>query len=312
MRPGLHADDIYIMVEDEFLCTAHLYTTHLHHAEYQRLKHLARSTNASTIQNISRPVDSITTMRAETKRKKAAEAQSIRTKAALEEMKGKSMVRAGGEGSDFESSFDENDGVEGPWEGTQLQRFMVKSPRKGLTSLTGLQGVMSHTRAAKGFERPEVRGASPTPRRANAQRKGGRVAVEEDSSSGDDDDLDAPKRAPSRAPAPVSKTPAISKRRAKPPSPPRPAAKRSFLDLTPLPKPAPTNTTKPSEKTHRDPNPPPAKHEPVAEETRSTLSTTELLARRRRMKAKREREEKERKMSGSRKMGVDEIPVFLV
>lgn len=311
MRPGLHADDIYIMVEDEFLSTAHLYTTHLHHAEYQRLKTLARSTNASTIQNISRPVDSITSMRAETRRKKAAEAQSTRTKAALEEMKGKSMVRAGGEGSGSESSFDENDGVEGPWEGTQLQRFMVKSPRKGLTSLTGLQGVMSHTRAAKGFERPE-RGGSPTPRRPNLQRKGGPVAVEEDSSSVDDDDLDAPKRAPSRAPAAVSKTPAISKPRAKPPSPPRPPAKRSFLDLTPLPKPAPTNTTKPSENTRRDPDPPPAKHEPVAEETRSTLSTTELLARRRRMKAKREREEKERKMSGGGKIEVDEIPVFLV
>ena len=44
MHPGLNADDIYVMVEDEFLATAQLYTQHLHQAEYQRLKALARVT----------------------------------------------------------------------------------------------------------------------------------------------------------------------------------------------------------------------------------------------------------------------------
>lgn len=42
MREGYSADDVYMMVEDEFLSTAQLYTSHLHHAEYQRLKKLAK------------------------------------------------------------------------------------------------------------------------------------------------------------------------------------------------------------------------------------------------------------------------------
>ncbi|KAF4549169.1 Hypothetical protein D9617_23g005840 [Elsinoe fawcettii] len=42
IREGYSADDIYMMVEDEFLSTAQLYTQHLHHAEYQRLKKLAK------------------------------------------------------------------------------------------------------------------------------------------------------------------------------------------------------------------------------------------------------------------------------
>jgi hypothetical protein len=36
-------DDGWMMVEDELLTTARLFTAHLHHAEYQRLKGLARS-----------------------------------------------------------------------------------------------------------------------------------------------------------------------------------------------------------------------------------------------------------------------------
>lgn len=43
MRPGLVADDAYVMVEDEFLVTARSFTAHLHYAEYQRLKAVARA-----------------------------------------------------------------------------------------------------------------------------------------------------------------------------------------------------------------------------------------------------------------------------
>ena len=69
MRPGLEQDDIWVMVEDEFLSTAHLYTSHLHKAEYLRLKKLARAQNASTIQNIARPVDDRTEQSMESRKK---------------------------------------------------------------------------------------------------------------------------------------------------------------------------------------------------------------------------------------------------
>src|ERR1700759_4337684 len=38
MISGLEHDDGWVMVEDEFLTTAKLFTAHLHNADYQRLK----------------------------------------------------------------------------------------------------------------------------------------------------------------------------------------------------------------------------------------------------------------------------------
>ncbi|KAK4174148.1 hypothetical protein QBC36DRAFT_45912 [Triangularia setosa] len=56
MIEGVDHDDRYRMVEDEFLAVAGEFTRHLHAAEYQRLKGLARFQNAETISAISRPV----------------------------------------------------------------------------------------------------------------------------------------------------------------------------------------------------------------------------------------------------------------
>lgn len=42
MREGYDADDIWMMVEDELLATAQLYTQNLHHAEYLRLSQQAK------------------------------------------------------------------------------------------------------------------------------------------------------------------------------------------------------------------------------------------------------------------------------
>ena len=49
-------DDKWIMVEDEFLSTAQLFTKSLHKQEYQRLQEEANSKNASQIRHIQRPV----------------------------------------------------------------------------------------------------------------------------------------------------------------------------------------------------------------------------------------------------------------
>lgn len=61
MRPE---DDRYRMVEDELLRTARRFTTHLHRAEYERLKRLARSQNEDSIREIERPVVGTPTMEA--------------------------------------------------------------------------------------------------------------------------------------------------------------------------------------------------------------------------------------------------------
>jgi len=53
---GYDQDDKWVMVEDEFLETAKLFTRHLHHAEYQRLKLLAKERKPS---NIMQRVDSM-------------------------------------------------------------------------------------------------------------------------------------------------------------------------------------------------------------------------------------------------------------
>ncbi|KOS18251.1 hypothetical protein ESCO_002975 [Escovopsis weberi] len=56
MVPGALDDDRYRMVEDEFLAVAQRFTAHLHRAEYERLKALARRRHAATLSEIERPV----------------------------------------------------------------------------------------------------------------------------------------------------------------------------------------------------------------------------------------------------------------
>lgn len=69
----IHTDDKYRMVEDELLHTARHFTTHLHRAEYNRLKMLAKAQNAATIREIERPVvPGVKTAR--TRRREAARA----------------------------------------------------------------------------------------------------------------------------------------------------------------------------------------------------------------------------------------------
>ncbi|KAF6229293.1 hypothetical protein HO133_007409 [Letharia lupina] len=327
MRPGLSADDIYIMVEDEFHAVAQTFTKHLHHAEYIRLRNAVRDRNAPTINNISRPVDSITTMREETRRKKEAEAREAKMKAAIESIK----VPKGAIGPLDESDISdfEEDRQDDPWQGTQLQHFITTSPKKNLTGLTGLQGVISHTRAAAGYSKPEKRPSQPTklfePARPNASASKTifAPAAGNATSDTDDDDLDAPSRLPPRPPTRIPSRPPTTaakptplptsrdpphrqpKRRAPTPPPAKPF-QRSFLDLTPR---APPASIPLSSKASRRPIPPdpspPVRPEPL-QEPRSSLSDV-----RQRLKVRREREERERKRSGSG-IGVDDIPVFLV
>ena len=201
MIEGLDRDDIYVMVEDEFHAVAKQFTQHLHHAEYKRLKNLAKTRNASAITTISRPTDSITEMRAETKKRKEHESKAAKQKIALALMKGQAVAKRPKTGSDIESDVEVTK-ADGLWAGTTLHGLMT-SPSRKQTSLTGLQGVLSSTRAAAGYSKPEGR-ASQAKHFDLGPRAGTHIApstrvlsgahtVDGDSTATEeDDDLDAP------------------------------------------------------------------------------------------------------------------------
>ncbi|KAG6215982.1 hypothetical protein E4U50_006686 [Claviceps purpurea] len=95
-------DDKYRMVEDELLHTAQQYTTHLHRAEYIRLKAVISSRNAHTIREMERPV--VPSSGGSTPRGRA-----VRVRRKIVEGKQAVLV-----------------GEEAPWMGTSLQGLMEK------------------------------------------------------------------------------------------------------------------------------------------------------------------------------------------
>ena len=328
MRPGLSADDIYIMVEDEFHAVAQTFTKHLHHAEYIRQKKAAKERNASTISNISRPVDSVTTMREETRKKKEVEAREGKMKAAIESIK--APKRAQDPLDESNSSDFEDDKQDDPWQGTQLQRFMTTSSKKNLPGLTGLQGVTSHTRAAAGYSKSEKRPPQPTrlfesthPTAAVSKNTTAVQATLDSSSDTDDDDLDVPSRIPPRPPpkifsrpresaSQIIPSPAMTKTAAprfpaaqRPTPHPAKPVQRPPIDTMPCTSPASTISVPNPSKTQVSPDTPPIVRSEPLQESRPSLSEV-----RQRLKARREREEKENKARGG--IADDEIPVFLV
>lgn len=183
------------MVEDEFYAVAKTFTQHLHHAEYLRLKNLAESRTASTASPISRPIDSITTMRNETKKKTQAETRDVRTKSALQQIKDAKRPASDDSGlSDADNAY---------WKGTALQGLMTVSSTKNQTSLAGLQGVKSSTRAAAGYSKAESKPSHPRARAIDLGPRASKPTSSKPSLSEDlnpedssTDDLDAPPARP--------------------------------------------------------------------------------------------------------------------
>lgn len=304
MLDGLDRDDIYIMVEDEFHAIARTFTQHLHHAEYLRLKSLAKTRNASTVSNISRPVDSITVMRAETKKKKEAENREAKNKTALEQLRSTAQKpRPTSEDSDF-SELEGKD--EGHWKGTALQGFMTTSPGRNQTSLAGLQSIKSSTRAAAGFSKAETKPACTSARPFNLAPKPLNQHISKTlrsdtstTSEGSDDDLDAPitNRNTTRKPP---NAPNIPRTISNPPSsfPPTAQKPRTTGKNNTIP-PSPISSKKPRQS---------------QEENISRSSLIQIEAAKRRLKARMAKEETDKKKRQEKKgerVEVDEIPVFL-
>jgi hypothetical protein len=197
MRPGLDADDIYIMVEDEFQSIAQFYTQHLHHAEYKRLKRLARSHRAEESARISRP-----TVGGEVSKERSMQkAQEDRTERANAAITGTGVRSKGGCKVNARETSDEGDSDievmrdDDPWVGTTLQSLMTIGSG-GSKSLVGLQGISANTRAAAGLGRQKKavdlsRTYDLDGKRGEYVKDDGHVSVETETAS-DSDDLDRP------------------------------------------------------------------------------------------------------------------------
>lgn len=173
MREGLSADDIYVMVEDEFYSTAQLFTAPLHRAAYERLKRLHRSRGEKTLANLERATDG---------RTKAG--MALRMKMEAEERAKKQKKRAGLEEDDDES--DDNDEYMAV---PQLAGLMTSS--QSTQTRTGTEGVVkakSNTRAAAGYLQSPNKGKRTKNVFVNEKAM---PSVEEDDESTNDDDLDA-------------------------------------------------------------------------------------------------------------------------
>lgn len=190
------------MVEDEFLAAAHKFTAHLHAAEYQRLKELAKDQNADAIRSLSRPVTGA--MTDSVKRNQAAlqirRSQAKGLKRALSRTKG----------------VDDEDVDERPWAGTNLQELM-DSPRKKPVPLTSVISTVPGTRAAALVRQETAARSRSSPceqrshRRVNttsqtrplfASRSNSASAQARETSGNDDIDLDSylpSGRAPTKA-----------------------------------------------------------------------------------------------------------------
>ncbi|KAI1413808.1 hypothetical protein F5Y13DRAFT_198183 [Hypoxylon sp. FL1857] len=177
MIEGLENDDLYRMVEDEFLSTAQQFTAHLHAAEYHRLKAASKSQNADTIRNISRPV--VGRMSDLVKKKQDRKTRFEKQKEATR----KALANKGQSNDDTESKDD-------PWQTASLYGLMEK-PRQQATRLDNLTKVTTTTRAAAGFnpvKSPSSARTRPTlPGNIHGSRST-KPAPKETSETEDDDD----------------------------------------------------------------------------------------------------------------------------
>lgn len=184
MREGFDADDIYMMVEDEFDSTARLFTQHIHHAEYQRLRRLHKSRGEETLRKLGHGTDGRT-----------EQSRALRLKLEAQERAQKKT-----EPEDEEESESDDEYKRDP----QLAGLMTASQRAGTSQdVSGLAKAKSTTRAAAGY--------SQSPRKGNKWKKDVSPATVpkmrwmspllEDGSTDDDEyDLDAPMRAPKAKP----------------------------------------------------------------------------------------------------------------
>ena len=187
MREGYNADDIHMMVEDEFLSTAKMFTQHIHHAEYVRLKKLAKSRGTGTLQAISRSTDGRT-----------EQSNALRMRLEAEETAKKIKNGVTNVSGEDESSGSEDEYMHDP----QLAGLMTNKSQVR-KDLSGVSKARSNTRAAAGFSQSpqnierkrDVFADNGQAKTVAPSTKAAKVLDDQVSSDASEDDLDA---APSR------------------------------------------------------------------------------------------------------------------
>lgn len=144
MIEGVDGDDKYRMVEDEFIGIASQFTTHLHKAEYQRLKQQAKAQNADKIRSISRPA--VGALTAAAKKRQEMRKHLAKQRNGLRRAAANSKQRQDDAGDDEDGFADVNR------PGTSLYSLMER-PGKAELPLTNLTSTTTSTRASAGFKR---------------------------------------------------------------------------------------------------------------------------------------------------------------
>lgn len=135
MNDGLDGDDRWIMVEDEFMSTAKEYTRHLHQAEYDRLRQLAKKRNTSAIYSIT-----------STAHPGASKETRVRKKAAALDKAQMQLL-----GSSAGDSDDDDD----PWAANPHLASLVSRVQQPSAKLSQMAGITCNTRASLGFAQSE-------------------------------------------------------------------------------------------------------------------------------------------------------------
>ncbi|KAL7938160.1 hypothetical protein V8C35DRAFT_276550 [Trichoderma chlorosporum] len=146
MIPGPLNDDKFRMVDDEFLHIAQRFTAHLHRAEYDRLKALAKVQNAATIREIERPTVANAGPTVGARQRSESAQKAMKQRKALEADGGDDA----GDGDDGNAKEDER---WSPWATTGLQGLMEAPRREGrvIRSMASASSSSSRTRAAAGY-----------------------------------------------------------------------------------------------------------------------------------------------------------------
>ena len=198
MIEGFDHDDRYRMVEDELLFIAGTFTKHLHAAEYQRLKTLASSRNAETIESISRPVTG--SMADLVKRRQAAVSLAASQHRGLKKALGKRSRSRTNSDSDAKAD------SPGPDLASTSLQFLMNSPRKKNVPISAVVGNTTSSRVTAGIRdgnqarRPMLSGAPVRATSGPEPRSRSHIILQEqvDSTESDSDDLDAQPTLPSR------------------------------------------------------------------------------------------------------------------
>ncbi|KAF2761650.1 hypothetical protein EJ05DRAFT_179510 [Pseudovirgaria hyperparasitica] len=330
MKEGLAADDIWIMVEDEFLDTAKLFTRHLHRAEYQRLKNLAKLETARRTNNLSRP----------SVNEDAASADITRMEKSRKRDQTQQAAVAGLAATAHDISSDDD----APWMFEPHLGKLMRRPPPISKNLASAAGIKSKSRAAAGYKKarlsPPHRTTKPSAVSSSAdynsmaglaQEIG---AVKERLLSEDENDLDAPAPARfSRRPeanrddrVPAAHSVSVKQKASHNASDIQKPSERVSLGKSSIaqgstqaststrgskPTPKSDSTTRRSFYTERSV----PKASSVADEddwsmkSSTSLKTRELLNRRRAERAKKQKEEE--KQQNNKSYSLDEIPTFL-